>query len=285
MDTLSQPAFVDVILRSVGGLALYLFAGLLPACALVYLIYFVLTIPMRRRERARLFLDLLELGLKDGESPEVAIESVASSRDRSLGVRFHLLAAYLEQGQTLAQSLEKVPRLLPPQVVGILKTGERIGDLQKVLPACRHLLKDSVSQVRSAMNYLVVLALLATPLSVFVALMLRVKVLPAFVQVMAGMEPDGGLPAFTRLVFAGNDVFMIIQILIILFLWFALFLYIGGPRAREQVTLLLGGWDVISPWRMKRLSRDFSAMLAVLLDTGVPEAEAVALAEIGRAHV
>jgi type II secretory pathway component PulF len=102
--------------------------------------------------------------------------------------------------------------------------------------------------------------------------------LPSYVQIMAEMGPAGGLPPFTRLVFASNGVFMIIQILIILFLWFALFLYIGGPRERERVTLLLGGWDVISPWRMKRLSRDFSAMLAVLLDTGVPEAEAVALA-------
>jgi type II secretory pathway component PulF len=32
------------------------------------------------------------------------------------------------------------------------------------------------------------------------------------------------------------------------------------------------------PWRRKRLQRDFSTMLAILLDSGVPEPEAVALA-------
>jgi len=32
------------------------------------------------------------------------------------------------------------------------------------------------------------------------------------------------------------------------------------------------------PWRRKRLQRDFSAMLALLLDAGVPESEAVQLA-------
>ena len=32
------------------------------------------------------------------------------------------------------------------------------------------------------------------------------------------------------------------------------------------------------PWRRKRFQRDFSAMLAVLLDAEVPETEAVGLA-------
>jgi type II secretory pathway component PulF len=32
------------------------------------------------------------------------------------------------------------------------------------------------------------------------------------------------------------------------------------------------------PWRRKRLQRDFSAMLAILLDSGVPEPDAVVLA-------
>ena len=38
------------------------------------------------------------------------------------------------------------------------------------------------------------------------------------------------------------------------------------------------------PWRRKRLQRDFSAMLAVLLDAEVPEAKAVALAAAATAN-
>ena len=140
-------------------------AGLIPVCAVLYAVYFLLSIPMRRKERARLFLDLLELGLKDGRSPELAIQGASSSRDTSLGARFHLLAAYLEEGMSLTQALDEVPRLLPPNVSAILKTGQRIGDIRKVLPACRYTLADAVSNVRGAVNYLVLLAFVVTPFS------------------------------------------------------------------------------------------------------------------------
>src|SRR5215475_11096348 len=92
--------------------------------SIVYLFYFLLTLPMRRKERARLFLDLLELGLKDGHSPETTITSIANCRERSLSVGFHQLAAYIQQGERFTQALEKVPRLLPPQICSMLKTGE-----------------------------------------------------------------------------------------------------------------------------------------------------------------
>src|SRR2546428_10186469 len=91
---------------------LYIVAGLLPACGAVYLIYFLLTLPMRRNERARFFLDLLERGLKEGRTPEATLAEAAASRDRALGVRFHLLAACLEQGLRFSEALDRVPRVL-----------------------------------------------------------------------------------------------------------------------------------------------------------------------------
>src|SRR5215813_6237082 len=78
--------------------------------ASLYAMYFLLTLPMRRNERGRLFIDLLELGLKDGRTPEVAISEAASTRDLSLGARFHLLSAYLAQGLRLHEALVQVPR-------------------------------------------------------------------------------------------------------------------------------------------------------------------------------
>ena len=47
-------------------LVIYLLLGFLPVCGVIYVLYFLLTLPLRRNERARLFLDLLELGLKEG---------------------------------------------------------------------------------------------------------------------------------------------------------------------------------------------------------------------------
>jgi type IV pilus assembly protein PilC len=261
---------------------LYVLVVFVPVTAGLYLIYFLLTLPMRRTERARLFLDLLELGLKQGRAPEVAIAGAASSGDRSLGRRFHHLAAHLNQGMQLSQALERVPRLLPPQLTAMLKAGERIGDLAQVLPACRRLLHDSVSQVRGALNYVVLVTGVITPFSLVIPLLLRVKVLPAFQQVFEGMVEGAQLPALTRFIFGASPAITGIQAALICVLWLAVLGYVGGPWIRawlRGVTPNLTDsllWRL--PWRRKRLQRDFSAMLAVLLDAGVPEGEAVTLA-------
>jgi type II secretory pathway component PulF len=268
---------------------LYLLLGLVPTCGISYGIYFLLTLPMRRNERARLFLDVLELGLREGRTPEAAVTSAAASRDRSLGVRFHLLAAHLEQGLHLSQALEQVPRLLPPQVRAMLSTGERIGEVRKVLPACRLLLRDSVSHVRSALNYLILLAFAISPAMVVMPIILRIKVMPKLQDTFAGMVDGQSLPPFTQLVFGGSTFVMAIQLCIVGFIWLATLAYLGGPRlygwAHRVVPGLQDGAIARLPWRRKRLQRDFSAMLAVLLDAEVPEDEAVTLAARSTANL
>src|ERR1700690_3427816 len=72
---------------------------------LSYGFYLLLTLPLRRQERARLFLHLLETGFKEGRSPESVITAVSETRDRSVGVRFHLLAAYIKSGYRLGDAL------------------------------------------------------------------------------------------------------------------------------------------------------------------------------------
>jgi type II secretory pathway component PulF len=275
MDDLN---ILENVLLTAGMFIGFILFGLLPICALLYLVYFLLTLPMRRRERARLFLHLLEMGLNEGRSAAAAIAEAAWTRDHSLGARFHSLTDYLRQGMTLSQALEHVPCLLPPRMMAMLKTAEGIGDVRKVLPACRHLLRDGVSQVRGALNYLVLLAFVITPFSIAIPILLRIKVIPSYEQVFQGLFEGSRLPAFTRLIFASSSSFTIVQIIILLILWLALIFYVGGPRLRQWASDLIGGRQWISPWSWRRLQRDFSAMLAVLLDSGVPEAEAVRMA-------
>ena len=112
------------------------------AVGLISLIHFFFALPMRRAERACLFLDLLEGALKRGQSVEAMILSIAESRDRTLGVRFHLLAAHIEGGLRFAAALEKVPRFLPSQISAMLRVGEKLGDLRRTLPACHEILRD-----------------------------------------------------------------------------------------------------------------------------------------------
>ncbi len=261
---------------------IYLLLGVLPTCALSYLAYWLLTLPMRRNERARIFVDLLELGLREGRTPESAVVEAAASRDRALGVRFHLLAAHIAGGLRLSQALEKVPRLLPAQVCAMLKAGDRIGDIIKVLPACRLLLRDSISSVRGALNYLILLIFAIGPAMAAVPFILRVYVMPKLSEVFVNMLEGLALPAFTRLVFGVSGFTMVLQITVVALVWLAALTYVGGPRLHGWIHAVLPGpqdWLLARlPWRRKRLQRDFSAMLAALLDAEVPEAEAVSLA-------
>jgi type II secretory pathway component PulF len=263
-------------------MALFGMIELLLAGGILYVFYFLLTLPMRRNERARLFLDLLELGLKDGFTAEKAILDAASSRDRSVGARFHLLAAHLEKGRTLGEGLARVPHLISPQISAMLRTGERIGDIMKVLPACRQMLSDGVSQVRGALNYLLILTFLVTPSTILVPMILAVVVLPKFKEVFAGVASGSTLPAFTAFVFDNTHEILWVQGVILLACWIVMIGYLGGPRLRAWLRPVFGNLPdrllYRLPWRRKRLQRDFSAMLAVLLDSAVPEIEAVALA-------
>jgi type II secretory pathway component PulF len=192
---------------------IYVALGLLPAIGVTYLVYFLLTLPLRRNERGRLFIDLLAVGLQGGHTPERIIMDVSSSHDLSPGRAFSFARGHLERGLRLTAALDCVPRLLPPQIVAILKTGERIGDVRRVLPACRYLLRDPVSQVRGAMNYLVLLAFLVSPVAVAIPLLLRIKVIPTFRAVLkacwkgVNCPPLPGLssPAIARFFFTPGD--------------------------------------------------------------------------------
>jgi type II secretory pathway component PulF len=171
----------------------------------------------------------------------------------------------------------------------MLKAGERIGNVAKVLPACRRLLDDSVSQVRGALNYVILLSLAMTPFWLFMPLFLRFKVLPTFKVVFENMLDGSSLPALTRFVFEANPLITGLQIGLVVLLWLLALAYIGGPRLRGWLRRLaplpVDAFLYRLPWRRKRLQRDFSAMLAVLLDAEVPEAEAVSLAGEAAANV
>lgn len=250
------------------------------ALGAISLIHFLFTLPMRRAERARLFLDLLESALKRGQAVEAMILSIAQSRDRTLGVRFHLLAAHIESGLRFVTALEKVPRFLPSQISAMLRVGEKLGDLRRVLPACREILRDRPAAVRSAMHYMILVVLLFSPAFVFVVMMTAVMVIPKFKDVAAGMGVK--LWPLTTFVFAHTTWLIGLETVLFLLLIAAMLIYIGGPQFvrwfqfRELPFVDWIAWRI--PWKQKRLQRTFSAMLAVLLDGGVPEAEAVRLA-------
>ncbi len=285
---LSQLGVEDVIERlqeqfvtlSIG--AMWLVCWFLPVGLLCYGIYYLISLPLRRQERARMLLDVMQTGLQRGQSAEQGIVAAASSEDTALGARFHLLAAHIEGGLRLEQALDKVPRLLPPPVVAMLKVGAELGNLASVLPACRRQLKDGLSAARSGLNFVLVMVFVIMPVFPAVFFVVATWVLPRFEYIFQDMVGTGlpascwTLPLVSRL--------MGVQVVLVLAIQVLAVCYVGGPRLKCWLDRIprLGAladrmlWRL--PWRRKRMQRNFSMMLALLLDAGVTERRAVELA-------
>lgn len=77
-----------------------------PLLGLLYLGYFLFSLPLRRQERARLLLDVIETGIERGESPERVVLGAAAQRERKLGKPFRQLAFRLEEGLRFGEALE-----------------------------------------------------------------------------------------------------------------------------------------------------------------------------------
>ena len=253
---------------------------LLPGGAIAVLMHFLLSMPMRRRDRALFFLDLLETVVNRDQSVERAIVSAAENHDRAIGVRYFMVAAHIEGGARLGEALEKVPTFLPPQVNAMLRAGEKLGDLKKVLPACREVLRIAPDTVRTTMNYMVAILLLFAPIAVWLISLLMIYVVPKFKEVAA----DSGVQIWplSQFVLAITPQLVTFEICIFAVLMAVALVYIGGPgfvrwfQFRNVPVVDWITWRI--PWKQKKLLRAFSAMLAVLLDGGVPEGEAVRLA-------
>ena len=242
-----------------------------------FAIYFVLGSPLRRQERARFFLDLLERGLRSGQSAERTIVELHHTRDPELGARFHSLAAHIESGMRFGEALRRVPYLLPPVVVATLRVGEKSGDLLRVLPACRKMLVSASSRVTSAVNFLFIVMPLLGSSALGVWMFILVVIVPKFMEVSRDLGAGEMATAWSFLEHFQTPIvclsFLVSFGLLILVVCYAL-----GPRlARRFATLAdrLAWW---LPWRRRRLLRDFSTMLSVLLDGGLPESQAIALA-------
>ena len=259
---------------------IYFLIWLLALVVLVGAGYSVLILPLRQQERARIFLDLLETGLAQGYTAETAIVEIAKSRDKKLGYRFFLLAAYLETGLRLSDALQKVPELLPPQLVAMLAVGEQVGDIRKVIPACRKVLTSGSSKITSAVNYLIMFLAL-NPFCGLIWLFLTIVIVPKFQEITRELT-NGPLPPLLRFLVAHSTLVIAVQFALTGMIWLGVLVYLSGPRAIPRLAAVLKPWsdsfNCRLPWRRKRLERDFSAMLAVLLDAEVPEEQAVTLA-------
>jgi type II secretory pathway component PulF len=108
---------------------------------------------------------------------------------------------------------------------------------------------------------------------------LQIKVFPLFAEVGENM----GVPTPPGILFLMDNraLVFLFQALLCLVVWSGALIYLDAPGLPFVNTIFSSLRHRIVfaiPWRRKRLQRDFSAMLAILVDAGMPEPEAVALA-------
>jgi len=249
---------------------------LLPAAALLLLLDKTLGSRLRRQETHCLFLDLLDTILGCGAPVEETLVSVVEKRDLSPSHKFKCFAANLRDGQRLSLALENVPGLLPPKIVAMLRVGERIGSLQKVLPACRKLSGDKQSSTRSEIQSFGWTGIVTIFASIWMFIFLSIIVLPKFVEIMMGMT--GELPAGLAFLRTYGQGIVGLQILVLAVVGIALLIHGESRLMRLCFAPLLESSAFRTPWKRRRMQRDFCTLLAMLLDAKVPEAEAVSLA-------
>jgi type II secretory pathway component PulF len=239
--------------------------------------YWLLALPLQREERARFFLHLLECCLRQGRPLEPSFIEMASVRDRSPGVAFHLFAAYLEEGDRFAEALRKVPSLLPAPVSALLQAGLEAGDVRAVLPVCRMQLRDARSGLRGMLNYFLVFAVGLAPMAVLVINMIAVYVLPRFKEIAVSMLEGAQLPLLTRIIFDSFHLGIYAEAGLFLVVLVVLITYAAGPALSRRLPWAdWFAWHV--PWKRHRMRRNFAAALALLLDHGMPEARSLQLA-------
>jgi type II secretory pathway component PulF len=204
---------------------------------------------------------------------------VSVVRENALGYQLHLVAGYIEGGLRLTEALRRVPSLLPRQIVATLAAGEQTGDIGRVLPVCRGIVSDVPSKAASTQNYIAAWPLLLSIGGAGIIYFLGEVILPKFREIYLDLLEGAPLPPLTALVFdhmpaAAGIAAVPAAVLFLVSLRETRFV---SSLARIVKPLA----DTVAcrlPWRRWRLRRDFSAMLAVLLDAGMPEAQAVTLA-------
>lgn len=243
-------------------------------------VFYLFSLPLRRAERSTLFLNIIETGLKDGHSLEKTVIELSRLRGFSLGSKFHRLAAHIANGKSFGEALDLEPRFLPAQLAGTLKAGLKLGDVAKVLPACRRLMADAMSKTQAAEGYLLLLQSLLLPVLPAVLSALWVFVIPKFVEIARdmGIAPTG----WSRLVIENATTLVLISSCLTSLAWCLVFCFMRGPHASSWKPAawirFSDTWIARIPWVWKRLQRDFTTLLAIFLDAGVPESEAIQMA-------
>ncbi len=233
----------------------------------------------RRRERGVNLLSLLEIGLQQGRTPEQTFLSLAARRVADMGPLLESVVKRMKTGLSLGAALDFEPRLLPPPARAMIKVGEELGDLRRVLPACRATINTGSARSNSVLNNLMVM-LFVSPAGPLLIWLISTWVFPKLEDIAKDMTTGGVAGPF--LMFKVSV--LLAQIIAGTWVILVLVSWLRDPQSRLHQALgrtlsgVIQRFNYLLPWRRKRMQRDFSVMLSLMLDAGLAEERALRLA-------
>jgi type IV pilus assembly protein PilC len=257
-------------------LAVFLF----PLLLIGTVFYCVLSRPLKRNEQTRLFLDLLLHATKSKKPLETWIIEISRTQDKSMGIGFHLLAAYIEEGESFAAAIKKTPWFLPGPVRGMLLAGIEIGKLPAAVSGAKAFLQTSVSKAQGAFHYVVALTLCLLPLFFLSPIFIKIFVIPKLIAISADMETS--FPPQLQTIVSLFPWSIALQAGLVTLAFLFGFFYLEAHRRILWLDRWFGSFadrlNMSIPWKRKRSIRSFSTILCLLLDAKVHETQALEMA-------
>ena len=244
--------------------------------------YYVLSAPFRRIDCANLVVELNELAAATGRNPEDLFKQLGG-----LGVggvpharKFSRLNDLMQSGRSFIESLRVFHSLLPGEVFGAMELARNERGSQLLAKLSRAHLEDGVSRAQNSFKLFSSSLLILIPTSLLIGIGAMNFIMPKFKDVLADMI-GSGLPEITEFLLSLYDtgLAMVIPTLLIVFVAFLTVAHLFGLSASHDTGSLLNrlfsrlAW--LMPWRRNRIKRNFIWIFCELLDSGVPEAEAI----------
>ena len=265
--------------------------GLVSAIGFSFFAYFVLSAPFRRIDCANMIVELNELAVATGKSPDRLFCELGSGVVREVPYikKFSKLYGLIQNGHNFVSSLRIFHSLLPGEIFGSMELARNERGAHLIAKLSRAYLEDGASQAQQSFKlfssgFLFLFVSIPTFL-ITIFYTLKGFVLPKFKETLADLSGEGSVfnelgHLFLNLF--GSGIFLIIPIifgcLIILFL-VSHFLGISvthntGSYMNRVFSHL--SWSL--PWRRNRIKRNFIWILCELLDSGISEVNAIKVA-------
>ena len=201
----------------------------LPVAVLSVGFYFLVTIPARRDAKSRLALEIIASGLAHGNSPERTMVAVSKTREKAVGARFHLVAAYIEEGCRLSVAINQSPGFVPAGVAGLLHVGEVTGDYLKCIHAARELVAAPVTRTSSAIHYAFALLCVVAPTAFLILPWWQIWIWPRFVQIFHDMV-QVPVPAYSHFISENLGWLAALYGLVAAIFLLGFVIYLAAPR-------------------------------------------------------